>query len=90
MMYPVVVQVVPTEDFFVYIYFEDGKITMYDMKSSIAEAGIFEKLNDKDFFMKATVMNGTLSWDDHFNCIDIDPFVLYERPRVKDPLEKEE
>ena len=40
-----------------------------------------------------TVMNGSVAWDlegnrDATKCIDIDPFVLYEAPVVKDPLEE--
>ena len=38
-------------------------------------------------------MNGTAAWDatgtrDTAQCIDIDPFVLYESPVVPDPLER--
>ena len=31
-MYPQIIQVVPTEDYTVYVYFEDGKIVCYDVK----------------------------------------------------------
>ena len=31
MMFPKVVQVIPMENYSVYIYFEDGKIVCYDM-----------------------------------------------------------
>jgi len=41
-----------------------------------------------------TVLNNTLAWDlsgnyDPYNCIDLDPEVLYQESiEVKDPLEK--
>lgn len=58
-----VIQVKPNSDFAVYIYFNDGKIKLYDMKS---------------FLNKCIVMNGTLAWDlsgkfDPTNCIAVDP-----------------
>ena len=56
--------------------------------------GVFARLRDRQVFVNTmTVMNGSLAWDlegnrDATKCIDIDPFVLYESPVVKDPLEK--
>ena len=34
-MFPQIVQVVPTEDYTVYVYFEDGKIVCYDVKPQL-------------------------------------------------------
>ena len=59
----------------------------------INRGGIFEALKDDKFFTeRLTVLNGTAAWDlsgnyDPADCIDLDPFVLYEAERVQDPLE---
>ncbi|GAH20623.1 unnamed protein product [marine sediment metagenome] len=87
-----VIQVLPQKDYTVYVYFDDGKIKLYDMRPFIGK-GIFQKLSDIDDFMrKCTVMNNTLAWDvkgnyDPYKCIDIDPVQIYEKGKdVKDPL----
>ena len=36
-MFPKIVQVVPTEEYTVYVYFEDGKIVCYDLKPLLAK-----------------------------------------------------
>lgn len=88
-MFHQVVQVVPTEDYTVYVYFEDGKIVCYDVKPLLSKE-VFKQLLDKDFFIDAcTIMNDTLAWDisgnrDITSCIDIDPDSLYELDAVKE------
>ncbi|MBQ0042529.1 MAG: DUF2442 domain-containing protein [Lachnospiraceae bacterium] len=88
-MIPQIVQVVPIEDYRVYVYFEDGKIVLYDVKN-LLNKGIFKILNDKDFFMnKCMILNDTLAWDvsgnrDETNCIDIAPDTLYSLQAVAD------
>lgn len=88
-----VVQVIPQEDYNVIIYFVDGAIKKIDISQLIGK-GVFERLNDKDFYKNnCTVLNGTLAWTldgcyDKYNCIDIDPYVLYEKGvNIKDPLQ---
>jgi hypothetical protein len=87
-----VIQVLPTNDFKVYVYFSDGRIKLYDVSHLIGK-GVFQKISEiKDFIDKCTVMNGTLAWDiggnfDIYNCIDIDPETIYENGQeVDDPL----
>ena len=77
--FPEVLQVVPGDNYTVYAYFNDGTVRCYDASELVMGT--------------VTVMNGSLAWDlegnrDATKCIDIDPFVLYESPVVKDPLEK--
>ena len=92
--YPVVVQAVPANNRSIYVYFSDGHIRLFDMTPLITEGGIFAQLSDESFFReRLTVMNGTAAWDlsgqhDPTNCIDLDPFTLYEGTAVTDPLEK--
>lgn len=91
---PEVLQVVPGEDYTLYAYFNDGTVRRYDAAKLVQKGGVFARLADRNFFVDAlTVMNGTAAWDvagnrDAAQCIDIDPFVLYESPVVPDPLEK--
>ncbi len=87
-----VVQVIPQKDYTVYVYFDDGKIKLYDMTPLIGK-GVFNKISDIDSFIdKCTVLNNTLAWDiggnyDPYKCLDIDPIQIYEKGKdVKDPL----
>ena len=90
-MFPQIVQVIPTEEYTVYVYFEDGKIVCYDVKP-LLEKEIFVALKDITFFMDTcTIMNDTLAWDlsgnrDNSMCIDIDPDTLYELEAVKEKI----
>lgn len=90
-----VVQVKPTHDFKVYVYFSDGKIKLYDMYPHLGK-GIFKQISDiATFIEKCTIINQTLAWDlgGHFNpyeCLDIDPETIYTTGvDVADPLSKE-
>ena len=87
-----VLQVFPAENYRVYVYFSNGKVKLYDV-SALKEKGVFRKLQDRDFYYnRCTVLNGTLAWDvsgdfDPYQCIDIDPYMLYEDSvDVPDPL----
>ena len=66
--FPTVVQVIPLDNFHVQVFFDDGKIV-------------------ENFKNACTVMNGTLAWDisgkwDEADCVDIDPFTLYELEEI--------
>ena len=83
--FPEVVQVIPHEDFTVSVYFSDGKIVLYDIKSYL-HTEVFSKVSEIDVFMEScTILNDTLAWDiagnrDESKCIDIDPDTLYSLP----------
>lgn len=85
--FPEVVQVIPHEDYTVEVYFQDGKIVLYDMAPNLNK-GLFQRLKTIQTFMETcTVMNNTLAWDidgmrDASKCIDIDPETLYELPAM--------
>lgn len=88
-MFPKIVQVVPTKEHTVFVYFEDGKIVCYDVKPLLTKE-VFKVLKNIDFFMNScTILNDTLAWDvagnrDAAKCIDIDPDTLYELDYVKE------
>lgn len=90
-MFPKVVQVIPTKEYSVYVYFEDGKIVCYDM-SQMLEKEVFRPLKDIDIFIDTcTVLNDTLAWDidknrDNTMCLDIDPDTLYELPMAAEKI----
>lgn len=81
--YPIVVQVLPLDNFHVQVFFSDGKIVDYDATENL-QYDIFKPLKDIEKFKDTcTVLNNTLAWDlsgnrDVSDCIDIDPFTLYE------------
>lgn len=90
-----VIQVKPTRDFKVYVYFSDGKIKLYDM-SPLLGKGVFKQISDPDTFIeKCTVINNTLAWDiggdfDETKCLDIDPETIYSSGvDVADPLDEQ-
>ncbi len=92
--FPAVAQAVPGPDKTVFAYFTDGETTRLYLKPSIAQDGVFDRLSDDTFFVSSlTVLNDTVAWDlsgcyDLTNRIDVDPFIAYEAPAVKDPLEE--
>jgi len=92
---PKVLQVIPTNDFCVYVYFNDGSVRLFNMKPLIKPNTVFKSLNNITFFKsKLAIINGTVAWDvggnrDPRNCIDLDPCVIFEQPAVEDPLSTE-
>jgi len=91
-MFHKVVQVLPTDDYKVYIYFSDGEIKLFNAKELVSK-GVFKKPQDISLFKDAcTVMNdNTLAWDisgnyDPSDCLNLDPEELYNScPEVKEP-----
>lgn len=91
---PNLIQVLPTDDYRVYLYYDNGKIKEYDCKWILKLNGVFEQIHEIEKFKNlCTIMNGTLAWDisevrDSYNCIDICPDTLYEESKshVKDIL----
>ena len=89
--FPTVVQVIPQNDYTVYVYFDDGKIVLYDVSPKLNKT-VFQPLNKIDVFKNTcTILNGTLAWDlegnrDTSKCIDIDVFSLYELPAVQENI----
>lgn len=90
-MFPEIVQVVPNTNYTVRVYFDDGKIVLYDV-SPLLEKDIFRPLKDMEIFMNTcTILNDTLAWDvagnrDVGKCIDIDPETLYALQSIEDRI----
>ena len=74
MKYPVVVNVIPQEDYSVIITFENGEIRKFDVKPYIC-GNWYGKLNDVDIFKTVRPCGNTIEWEDGQ---DIAPHELYE------------
>ena len=91
--WPKVLQVLPTDNFEVYAYLNDGSVRLYDVKPLLKKDTVFEALiNIQTFKDTLTVINDTIAWDmggnrDPYKCIDIDPFAVFEKTPVADPLQ---
>lgn len=90
-MFHKVIQVYPTNDYCVYLYFADGKVKIFNAKNLI-QKGVFRQLQDINKFKETcTVLNDTLAWDisrryDPSECLDLDPEELYNScPEVEEP-----
>ena len=69
-MIPKVVQVVPTEEFTVYVYFEDGKIVFMNTCTVMNDTLAWDVSGNRD----------------NSACIDIDPDTLYALNAVKEKI----
>lgn len=91
-MFPQVTQAVAGDDYTVYAYMNDGSVRFIDMRPLIRKGGVFAALGDPEVFRRGlTVLNDTVAWDlrggrGPADCIDLDPFSIWERPAVADPL----
>lgn len=87
--FPKVVQAVANDDYKVYAYFDDGTIKCLDMTTKI-NSGVFQQIQDIEIFKNTlTILNDTVAWDlngnnDPSDCIDIDPFTIYDQPDVSE------
>ena len=79
-----IIEVQPQEDYHLYLKFEDGKEGIIDVSSLVEFTGIFEPLNNPDYF-KTVKLNpecGTIYWE---NGTDLDPDMLYSKI-TKEPI----
>ena len=90
--WPEVIQVIPMDNYMVYIYFDDGTIRLFDASKLITQ-GVFGVLQQDNLFVETcTVLNHTLAWtpDRSYReetCLDLDPINLYENcPIVSEPI----
>lgn len=66
-MLPEVIQVIPTDDYKVYVYMDDNTVRLYDAAPLIAKGGIFSRIQDIETF-KSTCTILMIPW--HGTCPD--------------------
>ncbi|MEH1904311.1 MAG: DUF2442 domain-containing protein [Nostoc sp.] len=71
-----IIEVIPHDNYQLYLKFEDGKEGIVDINQLIEFIGIFIPLKDLNYFktVKLNAEWGTIHWD---NGADLDPDVLY-------------
>ncbi len=90
--FPCVLQAVATDDFQVYVYFNDGSVRLLDAKPLLQPGTVFAPLRDIAVFKDTlTVLNDTVAWDlsgkrDGADCLDLDPETLFALPAVSEEL----
>ncbi len=72
-MNPRVSKVVPADNYKLNLDFTNGESGVYDC-SDLLNFGIFKELNDKNYFKKVKVLDGTIAWPHEQ---DICPDTLY-------------
>jgi hypothetical protein len=71
-----IIEVIPQDNYQLYLKFEDGKEGIIDVSQLIELTGVFQPLRDIEYFktVKVNPEWGTIYWD---NGADLDPDVLY-------------
>lgn len=72
-MNPRVSKVIPTDEYKLLLTFANGEHGIYDC-SEMLNFGVFQELQDKIYFKKVTVLDGTVFWPHEQ---DICPDTLY-------------
>lgn len=74
-MYPSVKEVVPGDDYIIYVVFDNGECGTLDMKP-LLDFGVFQRIKDYDAFKRVRVAFDTIEWDCR---VDLDPEYVYAR-----------
>ncbi len=72
-MNPRVQEVIPKKDYNLLVVFKNGERKLYDCKP-LLDFGVFQELNDLNYFFKAKAEHGTVVWPHEQ---DICPDTLY-------------
>ncbi len=80
-MYPSVKEVVPSDDFTLFVVFDNGHNGILDMKP-ILGFGVFQRIRDYESFKRVRVAFDTIEWD----CgLDLDPEFVYAKCKAQMP-----
>ena len=74
-MHPAVVNVVPRDNYQIYIEFDNDECGILNMEPYL-DFGIFRKIKDQSLFAKVRVSFDTIEWE---NGIDLDPQFVYDK-----------
>ena len=68
-MYPSMKEVIPQDDYTLFLVFENGRKEVLNMKP-ILDFGVFQRIKDLDKFERVRIAFDTIEWD----CgVDLDP-----------------
>jgi hypothetical protein len=82
-MYPSVKQIIPREDYTIFIAFDNDESGILDMKP-ILDFGIFQRIKDLDTFKRVRISFDTIEWD----CgVDLDPEYIYMKCKKQSIIE---
>ena len=74
-MYFAVKEVVPRDDYTLFLVFENGENGILDMKPFL-DFGVFQRIKDLDRFKRVRIAFDTIEWD----CgVDLDPEYIYAK-----------
>ncbi len=82
-MNPRITKVMPSDDFKLILIFTNGERKVYDC-SDLLEFGVFQELQDKNYFKQVKVIDGTVTWPHEQ---DICPDTLY-LDSIKEKIEQ--
>lgn len=76
-MIPKIKQIVELEDYVLKVFFEDGVIVLYDVKTDMRENPIYQKLKEKNLFSQFNLDTSrtVLYWNDR---LDLPSDSIYE------------
>jgi len=74
-MHPAVVNVVPRDNYQIYVEFDNDECGILNMEPYL-DFGIFSKIKDQSLFAKVRVSFDTIEWE---NGIDLDPQFVYDK-----------
>lgn len=74
-MHPAVVNVVPRDNYQIYVEFDNNECGILNMEPYL-DFGIFSKIKDQSLFSKVRVSFDTIEWG---NGIDLDPQFVYDK-----------
>ena len=74
-MYLAVKEVIPRDDYTLFLVFENGESGILDMKPFL-DFGVFQRIKDMDRFKRVRLAFDTIEWD----CgVDLDPEYIYSK-----------
>lgn len=71
---PKILKAKALEDYYIYLYYENGEEKVYNMERLILEHKFYKNLKDKQKFKKFKLIDMTIEWEDGE---DIAPEILY-------------
>jgi hypothetical protein len=78
-MYFAVIEVVPRDDYTLFLVFENGENGILDMKPFL-DFGVFQRIKELDRFKRVRIAFDTVEWD----CgVDLDPEYIYAKCKTR-------